>query len=225
MAWNAEYLSWIPVHMPTHSQLTAIFRPHTDIQPRERSNTTQGGRVGDKKAGALTLCRQNALWLQAQSPSSVLTDCTHKRLWVHHFCTTNMQRSALTRSREDLVLFWPGSARILPRTEAKLNQISNERWTWCACSWVALATRDEKCLFYFGLVVPGYFQKRKQNWISTSLFRSWMRDKHDALSEWSRVVLANRASTCRSGTDFVLDIFDLSVLARPSWPWGASRQS
>ena len=33
MVWNAEYLSYIPVHMPTHFQLAAIFRPHSEIQP------------------------------------------------------------------------------------------------------------------------------------------------------------------------------------------------
>jgi len=34
MVWNAEYLLCIPVHMPTHSQLAAIFRPYSEIQHR-----------------------------------------------------------------------------------------------------------------------------------------------------------------------------------------------
>ena len=146
--------------MPNYSQLAAIFRPHSEIQPRERSNTTQVRRVGDKKAGALTLCRQNALRLQAQSPSSVLTDCTHNRLWVHHVCIT-MQRSASSRSREDLVLFCSGLAAQGYFWERKQNQnfcnivqLSNESWTWRARSWAASATHGEKFSFCFGLVVP-----------------------------------------------------------------------
>ena len=59
------------------------FQSYSEIQ--SNTNTTQGGRVGDKKGRALTRCRPNALWWQAPSPNHVLTDCSHKRLWVHQF--------------------------------------------------------------------------------------------------------------------------------------------
>ena len=54
------------------------FQSYSEIQ--SNTNTTQGGRVGDKKGRALTRCRPNALWWQAPSPNHVLTDCSHKKI-------------------------------------------------------------------------------------------------------------------------------------------------
>lgn len=116
-----------------------------------------------------------------KSPSSFLTDCTHKRLWVHHFCIiwckdlleTEQKSSAPSRHGIISKLWRDGS-----RAEVLVPRFSSKAWT-----------------------------------------------NQRARSQWSRVVFASRDCHRRSVTDFVLDSWACPSLARPSWPWGAGRQS